>query len=136
MVGEPVASAASTRRFGVILTVALAASAGVVSYLGVRDSWVIATREPLIDRLAITPVAELETPPGAHRRLFQASCTICHSTRLVFSQPPFPREKWQEIVHKMVAAYGAPLGSEDEGRIVEYLAGLDGTHGETPISRH
>ncbi len=136
MVGEPVASAASTRRFGVILTVALAASAGVVSYLGVRDSWVIATREPLIDRLAITPVAELETPPGAHRRLFQASCTICHSTRLVFSQPPFPREKWEEIVHKMVAAYGAPLGSEDEGWIVEYLAGLDGTHGETPISRH
>ncbi len=130
------AQASPRRGFGIALVTCLAALAGVVSYWGVRDSWAIGLREPQIERLAVARADELETPPGAHRGLFQASCTICHSTRLIFSQPPFPREKWAEIVHKMVSAYGAPVVGEDEGRIVEYLAGLDGTHGETPISRH
>lgn len=135
MAKEDHAAAPPSRRFGLILTATLAVLAGVVSYLGVRDSWVIAAREPQVERFAVAAADEPEIPPGKHRALFQASCTICHSTRLVFSQPPFPREKWAEIVHKMAAAYGAPLAGEDEGRIVAYLAGLDGSRGESPISR-
>ena len=29
--------------------------------------------------------------------------------------------KWSEIVHKMVAIYGAPVNLEDEARVVDYL---------------
>ena len=46
---------------------------------------------------------------------------ICHSPRLALSQPTFPEEKWAEIVHKMVAAYGAPVTKDDEHRVVTYM---------------
>ena len=52
---------------------------------------------------------------GPHRDEFQTSCLICHSARLPFGQPPFGREKWAEIVHKMVAVYGAP--DDHRGRV-------------------
>ena len=52
---------------------------------------------------------------------FQTSCVICHSARLPLSQPPFPREKWVEVVHKMVDAYGAPMTPEEESHVVDYL---------------
>jgi hypothetical protein len=32
------------------------------------------------------------------------------------------RETWEEVVHKMVTAYKAPISPDDEKRIVEYLA--------------
>ncbi len=32
-----------------------------------------------------------------------------------------PREKWVEIVHKMVAVYGAPMTPEEESHVVDYL---------------
>ena len=60
-------------------------------------------------------------PEGPHRDEFQTSCLICHSARLPLGQPPFHREKWVEIVHKMVAVYGAPLTPEDESQVVDYL---------------
>jgi len=64
---------------------------------------------------------EPDLPPGPHRDSFVSHCTFCHSPRLVANQPPFPREKWSEVVHKMVTAYGAPVTQAQEPRIVDYL---------------
>ena len=67
-----------------------------------------------------------ELPPGPHRENVAASCTICHSTRLLMNQPPFPREKWSEVVHKMTAVYGAPIAPEEETLLVDYLVAVRG----------
>ncbi len=71
--------------------------------------------------MAADPAWDIEMPEGPHRDEFQTSCLICHSARLPFSQPTFRREKWVEIVHKMVDAYGAPLTPEEESQVVDYL---------------
>ncbi len=68
------------------------------------------------------PHVEPALPPGPHERTFAASCTICHSTLMVMTQPPFPKARWAEVVHKMVKNYGAPITPEAEAQIVEYLA--------------
>ena len=60
-------------------------------------------------------------PEALHRAEFQSSCLICHSARLPFGQPPFKKEKWAEVVHKMVAVYGAPMTPKDESQVVDYL---------------
>jgi len=67
-----------------------------------------------------------ELPPGPHRDQVAISCTICHSTRLLLNQPSLPRAKWAEVVHKMVANYGAPIPSEEEPQLVEYLVTVRG----------
>jgi len=74
----------------------------------------------------VLPHDEPELPSGPHQRTFVASCTICHSTRLVLTQPPFPRKEWAELVHTMVKAYGAPITPEVEGQIVDYLTTVRG----------
>ena len=71
--------------------------------------------------VAADPAWDIELPEGPHRDEFQTSCLICHSARLPLGQPPFGREKWAEIVHKMAAVYGARLTSEDESHVVGYL---------------
>jgi len=64
---------------------------------------------------------EPDLPAGPHWDTFVSRCTFCHSPRLVANQPPFPREKWSEVVHKMVTAYGAPVTPLQEPQIVDYL---------------
>jgi hypothetical protein len=86
----------------------------VFSYFGTRDAWVIADRLPDATPAAPSgeeadPAWDIELPEGPHRDEFQTSCLICHSARLPLGQPRFGRERWTEIVHKMVAAYGAPV---------------------------
>ncbi len=60
-------------------------------------------------------------PEGPNRPQFQAYCRLCHSPRLALTQPPFSEKKWGEIVHKMVAVYGAPIPPEQEPAVVAYL---------------
>jgi hypothetical protein len=67
------------------------------------------------------PAWDIELPEGPHRDEFQTSCLICHSARLPLGQPRFGRERWAEIVHKMVAAYGAPVTTEQQVEVVDYL---------------
>ena len=74
------------------------------------------------------PYEEFAIPPGPSRERFQVSCTICHSPRLAFTQPRLLEKKWQEVVHKMVAVYGAPLSADEELEIVSYLSAV---HGQT-----
>jgi hypothetical protein len=72
------------------------------------------------------PHPDLALPPGPHRERFTVACTVCHSPRLAFTQPGFPEKKWAEIVHKMVAVYGAPITASEEGEIVSYLGTVHG----------
>lgn len=132
-----------TLRFGLPAVLILFAAAGVVSYFGVRgpahggdpqagtptqprspEEAVPLPRSPIVS-IAL-PYDEPDLPPGPHREQFQIACTTCHSTRLALTQPPFPKAKWVEVVHKMVATYGAPLNAEDESRAVDYIATVRG----------
>ena len=120
------ADATRRQRFGLALAVGLGLIAAGVSYFGTRDAWVTADRSPDAEVVETSgvgaePAWDIELPEGPHRDEFQTSCLICHSARLPLGQPPFGREKWAEIVHKMVAVYGAPITSEDESRVVDYL---------------
>jgi hypothetical protein len=114
------------QRFGLILAVGVGLIATVISYFGTRDAWVMADRRPDAEIVATSGVAadpawDLELPEGPHREEFQTSCLICHSARLPLGQPTFRREQWAEVVHKMVANYGAPLTPEEESLVVDYL---------------
>jgi hypothetical protein len=120
------ADAIYRQRFGLILAVGVSLIAAGISYVGTRDTWVTADRRPdseveATSSAALDPAWDLELPEGPHRADFQTSCLICHSARLPLSQPPFRREKWAEVVHKMVDAYGAPMTPEDESHVVDYL---------------
>ena len=121
------ADATHRQKYGLILVGVLGMVAAGVSYLGTRDAWVVADRSQVVEpgASAISPVDtawDFELPEGPHRAEFQTSCLICHSARLPFGQPPsFKKEKWAEVVHKMVAAYGAPMTPKDESEVVDYL---------------
>jgi hypothetical protein len=43
------------------------------------------------------------------------------------NQPSPPRETWEEVVHKMITAYKAPISSQDVTVIVDYLTRTKGT---------
>jgi hypothetical protein len=124
-----------TLRLGLPLTIGLFAAAGVVSYFGIRGN----VPEPPQDLGALTqprspgpvasialPYVETDLPSGPHRVEFHVACSTCHSTRLALTQPAFPKTKWNEIVHKMVVAYGAPLTPADEAHAVDYLSAVRG----------
>ncbi len=65
-------------------------------------------------------------PPGPHREQFTAQCRLCHSPRLVLTQPRLPEKNWAAVVHKMVATYGAELSPDEEKALVEYLVAVRG----------
>ena len=137
MASEQTATASGrTLRFALPLTLALLAAAGAVSYFGTRGNRIQSTANtgaathvpsqaaPIV---SITlPFDEPDLPPGPHLREFQVACTTCHSTRLAMTQPAFSKAKWQAVVKKMVVAFGAPLGAEDQARVVDYLMAVRG----------
>jgi cytochrome c5 len=124
-----------TLRFGMPLTLALFAAAAAVSYFGTASrerkrpevANPPAKREPGSPVVSITlPYEEPDLPPGPHLREFQVACTTCHSTRLVLTQPAFPKAKWEATVKKMVDTYGAPIGREEQAKTVDYLVAIRG----------
>jgi cytochrome c5 len=122
----PDSDATHRQRFGLIVTVVLGLIAAGVSYLGTRNTWVTPDSRPrdepaAVSAMATDPAWDVELPEGPSRDEFQASCLICHSARLPLGQPKFRREKWAEIVHKMVAVYGASMTPIEETRVVDYL---------------
>jgi cytochrome c5 len=121
------------QRVAILLTVIVGVIATAVAYQGTRES----TRAPVSPPAApasttlpvetiVLPHDEPELPSGPHQQTFATSCTICHSTRLVMTQPPFPRKQWAEVVHSMVKSYGAPIAPEAEEQIVDYLMAVRG----------
>lgn len=118
--------------FPLVATGALGILSAWVSYLGVRDYWDSST--PNVPEIVATnvllPYEEVHIPDGPNRVVFQTSCVICHSPRLIFGQPTISEAKWGEVVHKMVATYGAPVEPEDERKIVAYLASIQADRGD------
>lgn len=122
-----------TQRVAVVLTVLVGAIATAVAYFGTRGTTPSPVAPPatptgtgLSLETVVLPDDESDLPPGPNQRTFQTSCSICHSTRLVMTQPAFPQKQWTETVHKMVKTYGAPIAPDAEGRIVEYLTAVRG----------
>ena len=81
----------------------------------------------------VMPVKEIDLdyhtpdlPPGPYQDVFATQCVICHSPRYVLNQPAFPRKTWTAEVHKMVKSYGAPIDSQQETEIVNYLVAWHG----------
>jgi hypothetical protein len=115
-------TAVRRQRSGLIVLAILGLLAAGVSYWGTRDWWsTAALPSPASSSEIGAPADEVVLPPGPHQAEFLATCIICHSARLPLHQPPFGREQWAEIVHKMVAAYGAPASPDEEAQIVGYL---------------
>ena len=121
-----------SQRVAIVLTVVVGVIATAVAYLGTRENPQAPAPPPapagttLPVQAVVLPQDDPELPPGPHQRTFATSCTICHSTRLVLTQPPFPRKEWVEVVHKMVKTYGAPITPEAQEQIVDYLATVRG----------
>ena len=122
-----------SQRVAIVLTVLVGAIATAVAWLGTRESTQVPVSPPTVPAAGTLPVEtivlphdEPELPAGPHQRTFAVSCTICHSTRLVMTQPPFPQKQWAEVVHKMVKTYGAPIAPEAEEQIVDYLMTVRG----------
>jgi hypothetical protein len=116
-----------------VLTLLVGALATAVAYYGTRQGPSAPVSPPAASTPAsqtvqtiVLPQDETDLPFGPHQRTFAASCTICHSLRLVLTQPPFPHKKWEEVVHKMVKTYGAPIAPETEAQIVDYLTTVRG----------
>jgi cytochrome c5 len=122
------------QRVAIALTALVGVIATAVAYWGTREN-PQAPVSPLSAAPAgttlpvetiVLPQDEPDLPPGPHERTFATSCTICHSTRLPMTQPPFPRKTWEEVVDKMVKTYGAPITPEGQEQIVDYLMTVRG----------
>jgi hypothetical protein len=72
------------------------------------------------------PLGDAVFPEGPGVHAISDNCVACHSVDHVLNQPSLPRENWEEVVHKMVRAYKAPISPEDQERIVDYLASTKG----------
>jgi len=133
---RPNAARRGTRRFLVPVVLLLLGAGAWVSWVGTRgqgapDREDEAPAEPSLQSAGPVvsielPHADLELPPGPNRDRFQVSCTLCHSPRLPLTQPPFAEKQWAEVVHKMVATYGAPMDAEEEREVVTYLTAVHG----------
>lgn len=73
-----------------------------------------------------------EVPPGPNREQFTALCRLCHSPRLVLTQPRLTDKQWGDIVRKMVAVYDAPIPPEAEPDILAYLKAVRGPEPTAP----
>ncbi len=54
--------------------------------------------------------------------LAQSNCLTCHSTDYLAIQPRLPRRFWEAEVKKMREKYGAPIPSELDAALAEYLS--------------
>jgi hypothetical protein len=61
---------------------------------------------------------------GPRADVVNNNCLACHSADHVLNQPVLSAKAWDEVVHKMINAYKAPIASKDIGPIVDYLAEL------------
>src|SRR3954469_15708881 len=81
------------------------------------------------------PYEEPAVPPGPNRDEFTAQCRLCHSPRLVLTQPRLAEKTWATVVHKMVATYGAQVAPDEERDIVAYLVTVRGPESAAAPSR-
>ena len=76
------------------------------------------------------PEVRIELKPGPGKDKTAAYCNICHSLDYITAQPEFSKDKWGEIVTKMVKVYGAPIFRDEAGKISAYLGSAYGKSGK------
>ncbi len=67
------------------------------------------------------PVVKIDLKPGPGMDKTAGYCSVCHSLDYITSQPAFSKEKWGEIVAKMVKVFGAPIPQDVAKEITAYL---------------
>lgn len=72
------------------------------------------------------PEEPVRMPPGPHRAEVTANCRVCHSPRLVLTQPRLTRAEWAAVVKKMVDKYGASIRPDRTEDMVTYLVTVHG----------
>ena len=72
------------------------------------------------------PLGDAVFPGGPNAQAINDNCVACHSADHVMNQPSLSKQNWEEIVHKMVRAYKAPIVLEDQEKIVDYLTATKG----------
>jgi len=72
------------------------------------------------------PHEEPHVPPGPHAAEFTAYCRLCHSPRMVLTQPRLTEKQWGAVVKKMETVYGAPIPPSQEPDIIAYLMAVRG----------
>jgi cytochrome c5 len=73
------------------------------------------------------PTSDATVPPGPGADAVNNNCLACHSADHLTSQPSLSKDQWDEVVHKMITAYKAPISPQDATAIVDYLARTKGT---------
>jgi cytochrome c5 len=73
------------------------------------------------------PTSDATVPPGPGADAVNNNCLACHSADHLTTQPSLSRDAWDEVVHKMITAYKAPISQQDATAIVDYLARTKGT---------
>jgi len=82
---------------------------------------ITALTSPKVD----VPTGDAMFPAGPGSDQINNNCLACHSADHVLNQPSLSREAWQEV--KVIAAYKAPVSSDDAKAIVDYLVRTKGT---------
>ena len=130
-----------------VLTIVGAVGAAILAYAVFGKAGGMVRSSPRAQAVA-TPVSQLsarepvkqieleyhqpDLPPGPGHDVFAAQCVVCHSPRYVLNQPLFQRRVWAVEVQKMVKAYGAPITSDEEKAIVNYLVSWHGHEDPSP----
>ncbi len=72
------------------------------------------------------PVIKEQLKPGPGMDTTARYCSVCHSLDYITTQPVFSKEKWGEIVNKMVKVFGAPIPTDAAREITGYLGSAYG----------
>ncbi|MGO9546038.1 MAG: c-type cytochrome [Rhodomicrobium sp.] len=72
------------------------------------------------------PSTRMTFPEGPEADAANNNCIACHSADHVMNQPSLPKEAWEEVVHKMIEAYKAPISPDDAEAIAGYLTRIKG----------
>ncbi len=114
---------------GVLMVVLALLAAELPAAGGREDSAMTEERHAAHDSVhaIILPDLTPDLPDGPHRQQFEALCRLCHSPRLVLTQPRLSEKKWAEVVHKMTTVYRAPIQPQQEQEIVSYLVSIHGS---------
>jgi mono/diheme cytochrome c family protein len=77
----------------------------------------------LVATAVLADESQVQLKEGLGKEQVLANCLTCHSVDYVPMNSPFlDRKGWEAEVTKMMKVMGAPVRSEDVGKIVDYLA--------------
>jgi sulfite dehydrogenase (cytochrome) subunit B len=79
----------------------------------------------MVHTISLTAV-RVDLKPGPGMDKTAGYCNVCHSLDYITTQPAFSKEKWGEIVAKMVKVFGAPIPQDVAKEITGYLGAAYG----------